>query len=76
MSNIYKDKFGIDNESLNSILQQGEAYFKNEKRNYFNPPSDDNYDIAFLNDTGNATLISLSPVRTGDYRQLDDFGTD
>lgn len=76
MSNIYKDKFGIDNESLNNILQQGEAYFKNEKRNYFNPPSDDNYDIAFLSDTGNATLISLSPVRTGDYRQLDDFGTD
>ena len=76
MSNIYKDKFGIDDESLNSILQQGEAYFKNEKRNYFNPPSDDNYDIAFLSDTGNATLISLSPVRTGDYRQLDDFGTD
>lgn len=27
MSNIYKDKFGIENESLAEVLKQGEDYF-------------------------------------------------
>ena len=35
MSNIYKDKFGIENESLAEVLKQGETYFYKKFNAYF-----------------------------------------
>lgn len=72
MSNIYKDKFGIENESLAEVLKQGEDYFY-KKFNRINAPANTSYDFAFVKDTGNTTLITLSPVKNNDYIQYKGF---
>ncbi len=72
MSNIYKDKFGIENESLAEVLKQGEDYFY-KKFNKINAPTNTSYDFAFVKDTGNTTLITLTPVKNNDYIQYKEF---
>lgn len=72
MSNIYKDKFGIENESLAEVLKQGENYFY-KKFNKVNAPANTSYDFAFVKDTGNTTLITLTPVKNNDYIQYKGF---
>lgn len=72
MSNIYKEKFGVGNESLSEILRQGEGYFY-KKFNKVNAPANTSYDFAFVKDTGNTTLITLSPVKNNDYIQYKGF---
>ena len=72
MSNIYKDKFGIENESLAEVLKQGEDYFY-KKFNKINAPANTSYDFAFIKDTGNTTLITLTPVKNNDYIQYKGF---
>jgi hypothetical protein len=66
MSNIYQDKFGIKDESLQEILEQGEQYFIKKAGKELRPPQGTYYDIAFLSETGDSTLISLDHVRTGE----------
>lgn len=68
MSNIYKEKFGIEGESLSEILEQGESYFQ-KKLNRLSIPNNPNYDIAFAKDTGQTTLISLKPIGNNPYVQ-------
>ena len=72
MSNIYKDKFGIENESLAEVLKQGEDYFY-KKFSKINAPANTSYDFAFVKDTGNTTLITLTPVKNNDYIQYKGF---
>lgn len=72
MSNIYKDKFGIENESLAEVLKQGENYFY-KKFSKINAPANTSYDFAFVKDTGNTTLITLTPVKNNDYIQYKGF---
>ena len=72
MSNIYKDKFGIENESLAEVLKQGEDYFY-KKFNKINAPANTSYDFAFVKDTGNTTLVTLTPVKNNDYIQYKGF---
>lgn len=65
MSNIYKEKFGVkDGDSLSYVLSKGKYYFKQKK---LNPPVNTLYDIAFLKDTGNHTLITLGEVNDSNY---------
>lgn len=66
MSNLYKDKFGIENESLSDILEQGVNYFR-KKYKKLNSPENLNYDIAFLKDSGQHTLIAINPVKPNNY---------
>lgn len=66
MSNLYQDKFGINGESLNDILEQGEEFFE-KKYNKLNAPVNTIYDLAFLKDTGKHTLITFGNVNTDGY---------
>lgn len=72
MSNIYKDKFDIDSESLSEVLEQGEEYFK-RKFNRVSTPINWDYDLAFIKDTGACTLVTFSPVKPNEFKQLDEF---
>lgn len=62
MGNIYKEIFGIENESLAEVLEEGEAYFKRKIQN-IKAPASNIYDIAFLKPNGKNTLISLRKVK-------------
>jgi len=64
MSNLYKDVFDIGNESLYDILQQGEDYFIKKNGRTLAHPSTPLYDLAFIKDTGQSTLISFNKVNT------------
>jgi len=66
MSNIYQDKFEIGGESLYDILKQGEDYFRQKSGKQLRIPSNRLYDIAFLSDSGNSTLISLHRIKVSD----------
>lgn len=72
MSNLYKERFGVDNESLADILEEGEDYFY-KKFNKSSIPAITDYDIAFTKDNGQHTLISLSPIKHNDYIVQEDF---
>ena len=72
MSNIYKEKFGIESESLEEVLEQGENYFK-RKYNRINAPLASNYDLAFIKDTGACTLIKFGRIVPNELVQLDEF---
>jgi len=64
MSNLYKDTFDIDGESLYEVLQQGEDYFVKKNGKSLPHPSTPLYDLAFIKDTGQSTLISFNKVKT------------
>jgi hypothetical protein len=64
MSNLYKDVFDIGDESLYDILQQGEDYFIKKNGRTLAHPSTPLYDLAFIKDTGQSTLISFNKVNT------------
>ena len=71
-SNIYKEKFGIDNEELSEILEQGEDYFY-KKLNTVRRPLGSNYDIAFIKDSGSHTLIKIGTLQKNEFIQENDF---
>lgn len=62
MSNIYKDIFGVENESLEEILEKGEQFFIDQIKNTIHAPKNTLYDIALLKDSGKHTLIRLGNV--------------
>lgn len=66
MSNIYQDKFEIEGESLHDILNKGEDYFRQKTGKQLRIPSNRLYDIAFLSDSGNSTLISLHHIKASE----------
>lgn len=65
MSNIYKETFGIGNETLPEILDKGEKYFRDQLHN-LKAPSGYVYDIAFLRGNGKHTMISIGNVKLDD----------
>lgn len=73
MSNIYKEIFGIDNESLQEILDQGEQFFINQVENNIHAPVNKIYDIALLKDNGKHTLIKFGEVTPNEYCVEDEF---
>lgn len=72
MSNLYKETFGIGDEDVQEIIDQGEDYFFNKTKKV-EAPQHLLYDIAFLKESGNHTLISLSNVHPSSTVQLDNF---
>lgn len=62
MGNIYKEIFGIENESLADIIEEGEEFFEKQIKN-IKAPASKIYDIAFLKPDGKNTLISLRKVK-------------
>lgn len=72
MSNLYKETFGVENESLSEILAQGESYFINKIANYHTPVSHI-YDMAFLKDNGKHTLITIGNVTMDDTVTVSPF---
>lgn len=72
MSNIYKEKFGIGNESLAEVLEQGEEYFR-RKYNKISVPANPMYDLAFAKDTGACTLVKLGNIVPNEFVQIDSF---
>lgn len=72
MSNMYKEVFGIENESLADILAQGEEYFVNQNRQLYTPYNSV-YDIAFMKDNGHHTLITLGNIKMDGTVQLNPF---
>ena len=65
MSNMYKDIFGIESESLSEILEQGESFFEKQIKN-LKAPVNSIYDMAFLRGNGKHTLISIGNVTLND----------
>jgi hypothetical protein len=69
---MYKDKFGIKDESLSEILEQGEDYFL-KKINKFVPPQYSGYDLAFLNEDGKNLLVTFKPVKESELIRKVEF---
>ena len=67
MSNIYKDTFGIENESLQEVLEQGEQFFIDQIESKIHAPVNRLYDVALLQDNGKHTLIKFDEVVPNDY---------
>lgn len=65
MSNIYKDTFGVENESLPEILEQGEEFFLKQVKN-LKAPANMIYDMVFLRGNGNHTMITIGNVTLDD----------
>lgn len=72
LSNMYKDLFGIGNEQLSEILREGEAYFIRQQKN-LHAPYYQGYEMAFMKQNGNHTLITLDQVKVDDYVQPNQF---
>ena len=62
MSNIYKDTFGVENESLQEVLDQGEQFFLDQIQSHIKAPYTPVYDMALLKDNGKHTLIKFGKV--------------
>ena len=73
MSNIYKDIFGIENESLQTVLDQGEQFFVDQITTKLHAPKNTLYDLALLKDNGAHTLISFSAVSQNENCVENDF---
>ena len=73
MSNIYKEIFGVDNESLQEILEQGEQFFVDQIENNIHAPVNKIYDVALLKDNGKHTLIKFGEVTPNEYCVEDEF---
>ena len=48
MSNIYKDTFGIENESLQEVFEQGEQFFIDQIESKIHDPINKLYDFALF----------------------------
>lgn len=72
LSNMYKDLFGIGNEQLSEILREGEAYFIKQQKN-LHAPYYQGYEMAFMKQNGDHTLITLDQVKVDDYTQPNQF---
>lgn len=73
MSNIYKDIFGVEGESLQEIMEQGEQFFVDQIEHKLHAPVNKIYDIALLKDNGKHTLIKFGPVISTDYCVENEF---
>ena len=73
MSNIYKDIFGVEGESLQEIMEQGEQFFVDQIEHKLHAPVNKIYDIALLKDNGKHTLIKFGPVVPTDYCVENEF---
>ena len=73
MSNIYKDTFGVDNESLQEILDQGERFFIDQVQSNISAPINPVYDLALLKDNGKHSLIRFGEVKLDAYCLEDKF---
>ena len=73
MSNIYKDIFGVENESLQEILEQGEQFFIDQIDYKLHAPVNKIYDVALLKDNGKHTLIKFGNVVPNDYCVENEF---
>ena len=73
MSNIYKDVFGIENESLQEIMEQGEQFFIDQIDHKLHAPVNKIYDVALLKDNGKHTLIKFGNVIPNDYCVENEF---
>jgi hypothetical protein len=73
MSNIYKDVFGVENESLSEILDKGEDYFINKINKDIHAPSSLYYDVALLKDNGKHSLISFNEIQSDEYCSENNF---
>lgn len=62
VSNPYKEIFGLGDESLATILKQGKKYFEDRITELYTPQTKA-YDMAFLKENGDHTLISFKPIR-------------
>ena len=62
MSNIYKDTFGVDNESLQEVLEQGEQFFLDQIQGHIKAPYTPIYDVSLLKDNGKHALIKFGKV--------------
>lgn len=73
MSNIYKEIFGVENESLQEILEQGEQFFIDQIDHKLHAPVNKIYDVALLKDNGKHTLIKFGNVVPNDYCVENEF---
>lgn len=73
MSNIYKDIFGVEGESLQEIMEQGEQFFVDQIEHKLHAPVNKIYDVALLKDNGKHTLIKFGPVVPTDYCVENEF---
>lgn len=73
MSNIYKEIFGVENESLQEILEQGEQFFIDQIDYKLHAPVNKIYDVALLKDNGKHTLIKFGNVIPNDYCVENEF---
>jgi hypothetical protein len=73
MSNIYKDIFGVESESLQEILEQGEQFFIDQIDHKLHAPVNKIYDVALLKDNGKHTLIKFGNVIPNDYCVENEF---
>jgi hypothetical protein len=73
MSNIYKEIFGVESESLQEILEQGEQFFIDQIDHKLHAPVNKIYDVALLKDNGKHTLIKFGNVVPNDYCVENEF---
>lgn len=73
MSNIYKEIFGVDGESLQEIMEQGEQFFIKQVEYNLHAPVNKIYDVALLKDNGKHTLIKFGPVIPSEYCVENEF---
>lgn len=72
MSDIYKDIFGVESETLSEILEKGEQYFIDQVKN-LHAPANSVYDVALLKDNGKHTLIKFGEVTPSEVCSEDPF---
>jgi hypothetical protein len=66
LGNMYKDLFGIDNETLAEIMDKGESYFFDKIQGKSAPVIPRGYyDLAFTKNNGDHVLISFGAVKSG-----------
>lgn len=63
LGNMYKNVFGINNESLADIMQQKEQFFNKQIEVPAIPKS--NYDFAFTKQNGNSVLVTVGELPIG-----------
>lgn len=72
MSDVYKDVFGVNSETLQEILDKGEQYFI-DQIHQLHAPANPIYDVALLKDNGKHTLIKFGSVIPTDLCSEDPF---
>ena len=73
MSNIYKDTFGIKNESLQEVLDQGKQFFIDQIQTHIQSPITPMYDVSLLKDNGKHAFIKFGKVHINENCILQEF---